>query len=178
MIITTLGRPGSGKTTASKRLARLLELNYVGAGDVARELAETDDETRLELAAGRIAPPGKMRAAMLDKIKPYTILDGYPRYMEQLADLYYQARPSSTSLINIVFLCGPNEAASRLWKRGRSDDTTTQIHQRLENYRLQTLPVVNYLITNHTDSTVTVPQQNTALDSANVAYNYIKDNWA
>lgn len=181
MIISTLGLPGSGKTTASKIIAERLGLKYIGAGDVARTLAMRDEETRIELDNGRIAPPVKMREAMLAAIEPNSILDGYPRYMEQLADLYYQVSQfhhlERQTLINIVFLCDPTHARDRLLVRGRGDDQEKQIYQRIENYRTGTLPVVNYLGVNYTDTTVFVPEQRCAHDAAKVALDYIQDNW-
>jgi adenylate kinase family enzyme len=177
MIIATLGLPGSGKTSASKILAKALAFRYVGAGDIARKLAETDEETKQELDQGKIAPPGKMREAMIHEFQPNTILDGYPRYWEQLADLYYYTRQRKPMLIYVAFQCRPEEAFRRLTNRNRSDDTMSQINQRVANYRNLTLPVLSYLMMNHEDSVVTIPQQHSARDAAEMAYDYIQDQW-
>lgn len=177
MIISTLGLPGSGKTTASKYIANRLGMAYVCAGDISRALAETDPDVAHELAHGRITPRAKMREAMLDSLRPQTVLDGYPRYWEQLADLYYAARPHMDCLISVVFLCDPANAIERLRKRGRDDDSDNNIFQRIENYRQQTLPVVNYLATNKMDHTIFVPEQTCAHDAAEFAIKFIKDNW-
>jgi adenylate kinase family enzyme len=177
MIISTLGLPGSGKTSASTYLAELLAYNYVGAGDVARKLAETDEETAFELSMGRIAPPTKMREAMIEKFQPATVLDGYPRYWEQLADLYYFTRRRAMPLIFVAFQCELAEAVRRLEKRARADDTRYQIGVRVDTYRNQTLPVLSYLMQNHGDNVVNIPQQAGPRDAAIMAYNYINDQW-
>lgn len=143
MLIFTLGPPGSGKTTASKLLAEQLTLQYVGAGDVARKLAETDEETRDLLARGQMAARGKMNLAMSEVIRrPGKVVDGYPRYMEQLADLY---RVVSVRPIFIAFGASNHVLINRLEGRGRSDDTFANINNRLSNYFAETEPVIDYL---------------------------------
>lgn len=181
-IITTYGMPGSGKTSATTILTQMLnkyddnpEFVYVGAGDVARKLAETDEETRIELAAGRIAPPSKMRRAILDSVDYYnTILDGYPRYWQQLADLFYEF--GNYDITHVVFGCKPDIAVQRLRKRQRADDTDYQIGNRMQTYREETLPVISYLMMNYPDRVVNIPQTDSPYDSAKLAFNYLTEN--
>jgi adenylate kinase family enzyme len=180
MIIGTIGRPGSGKTTAGKIIASRLGLAYVGAGDVARKLAETDDETAAELAAGRIAPPRKMKEAMEKEIRDEVLLDGFPRYMEQLTDIYRIANDHRLGMpkepiLFVWFDVSPEQAMSRLLKRARTDDQKEQIIQRLSNFRIQTRPVIEYLLDRVPDQVVFVPEVFSPAEAATVALNYIKD---
>lgn len=182
MLIGTLGRPGSGKTTAGKIIAARLGLDYVGAGDVARKLAETDEETAAELAAGRIAPPAKMRLAMEAEIRDETLLDGFPRYLEQLADIYRIAThggfgPPREPILFVWFDCSPEQAMSRLLKRDRSDDRPEQIIQRLSNFRIKTAPVLEYLMDRVPEQVVFVPESFSAAEAATIALNYISDQY-
>jgi cytidylate kinase len=50
MIITISGRPGSGKSTVAKQLARRLGLDHVSAGDFMREMAAERGISVLELS--------------------------------------------------------------------------------------------------------------------------------
>jgi len=89
VIVVFLGIPGSGKGTQAKRLAKLLDVPYVGTGDILRDNVAkktplgvkvsqimkngelVDDETIIELIKSEI------------KDKPSFILDGFPRTVAQ-----------------------------------------------------------------------------------------------
>lgn len=144
MIVAITGMPGSGKSTLSERLAEIIPAERIVAGDVARKLAEIDGETRIALENGKLAPRQKMNDAMMRRIQNDTILDGYPRYMEQLTDLMYGGWKRYLGFIHLVLPQGVAER--RLLDRGRSDDTRENIHQRSYTYRRETSPVVEYTI--------------------------------
>jgi CMP/dCMP kinase len=50
MIITISGRPGSGKSTVSKLVAKKLSLKHYSIGDFMRQIAESKNMTLLELS--------------------------------------------------------------------------------------------------------------------------------
>ena len=51
MIVTISGKPGSGKSTAGRRLARLLDMDHKSAGDFMRDMAAERKISVLELSA-------------------------------------------------------------------------------------------------------------------------------
>lgn len=146
MIISVLGRPGSGKTTLAKILAARSGYGLITGGDVARELARTDDEVREALDAGLIAPKEKMNEAMAKKIEPYNIFDGYPRYEGQLWQLQARARTYRTSPLFIYLACSESTANSRLLLRRRSDDNAEAMRQRQMFFETETLRMINTCI--------------------------------
>jgi adenylate kinase family enzyme len=147
MIVSILGMPGAGKTSLAKKLATRFNMTHVSAGDVARQMAETDPEVKAALDAGKLAPRGKMNVAM-DKIVQSSdhhrvVLDGYPRYPRQLAPLLRK-----TDTIYIIVGCTQAESMERLLKRGRSDDQLKQIDSRLGTFWDETEPMFDGLLEN------------------------------
>ena len=73
------------------------------------------------------------------------ILDGFPRNVSQagfLAELLQKLEQNGVSVINLEV---PDEVlVSRLLDRGRQDDTEQVIRRRLEVYREQTLPLIDF----------------------------------
>lgn len=149
-MIVILGRPGAGKTTLGKNLAERWSTKHVAAGDVARELAKTDPEVAAELEAGRVAPRDKMNEAMfkfiIENRGEGIILDGFPRYIAQLLDLY----KATSGVFSVIYLTVPREVALyRLLARQRSDDTLAAINNRLDTFESETTPVIEWLSRRH-----------------------------
>jgi adenylate kinase len=141
MILCILGAPGAGKSTLASKLSTRFGFKHISAGDVARRLAETDEEVKAELADGRLAPRDKMNAEMAriidESVKNETniILDGFPRYRAQL-DLL-----GGVDALYIMLSISEEAATERLLKRARSDDKMSQIAQRHHTYREETRPL-------------------------------------
>lgn len=146
MIISVLGRPGSGKTTLAKVLASKSGYTLITAGDVARQLATEDNETREALAAGQIAPKEKMNEAMSRRIEPFIVLDGYPRYEAQLWQLQARARTHRTSPLFIYLECSEQIANGRLLVRSRSDDTIEAMANRQMFFNHDTTDMIKVCI--------------------------------
>lgn len=171
MIVFTLGMPGSGKTSVAKLVAERIPLDYVGAGDVARKLAERDEETKLALSLGCVAPPAKMRAAMMMRIDHDTIVDGYPRYLEQLVDAAFAMHRRKIDMRDVFYVyhaCEEEVAIRRLLDRRRSDDEIAQIGERVKTFRDRTMPVVQYAIENFPDQMICIPKGYDVRDSASL----------
>lgn len=111
-------------------------------GDIARALAEADEEVRDALAIGARVPPEKMDRRMIEAVwearvrtpastlptglrrRPFrdVVVDGYPRYMGQLTDVLVQG-PMHAERVQFVWLrCDPIVALKRRLARGRADD--------------------------------------------------------
>jgi adenylate kinase family enzyme len=152
IFIPIVGMPGAGKSTLTSALTQQLNRStlktaYIAAGDVARRLAETDEETRIALTAGDFAPRDKMNEAMIAEIEDaksgqydHIILDGYPRYMRQFAQMT-EAVPLSQILV-LYLGCNDGMAKMRLTLRGRGDDDSATINERLDGFWRETWPLI------------------------------------
>ena len=85
-------------------------------------------EVKAHIAAGRLAPDELVTQAVLPALgdRDGYVLDGYPRTLAQAEGLDFDA---------VVFLDVPeDEVQRRLLARGRADDTTDVIAERLREY--------------------------------------------
>jgi adenylate kinase len=110
MRIVLLGLPGSGKGTQAHILSEMLNIPFLGAGDLLRHEVSAGTE-----AGKRIAP--KMKAgglpadddvteivlSNLDKCKAF-VLDGYPRSLSQAESLDAYLKDKEISLNAVVYL--------------------------------------------------------------------------
>ena len=132
-IIILLGRPGSGKGTQAKLLAKKFGLEYIGSGDLLRVRKKEKNFTGLKInrimtAGERIATPVIFKLWM-DELEEFKfkkkakfkgfVLDGSPRtlheaeMLEQALDWYEWGDNVKVILINI----SSKEAIQRLTKR-------------------------------------------------------------
>lgn len=146
--IVLIGITGSGKTTVGKRVAEDLGLAYIGSGDIARELSESDRATELALQSGAMAPEQAMRAAVRTRLEQADLalgawlLDGFPRTVAQLVCLMQW----TAHLPTFIYLeTEPWTAIERLVARGRPDDNPDAIARKLESFEVKTQPVLNTL---------------------------------
>lgn len=147
--VCLLGMAGSGKTTLADGLRREIgNAVVVAAGDLARQMAETDPETKLALSSGTMAPREKMRTKMNDTITefvrakfPLLIFDGYPRYKEQLNDLIAIIPMHNICIIHVS--CDDETAKGRLHNRRRLDDTDDAIKARIRGFWHETWDVIS-----------------------------------
>jgi adenylate kinase family enzyme len=144
MLLCIIGAPGSGKTTLSHSLATRYGFKHVSAGNVARQLAESDPEVAAALAVGELAPRQKMNTAMAAIIEDAQgnnlVIDGFPRYEEQLAVL------KGKDVKHIIVGASFDECRERLAKRARYDDTPENVQKRLDTYATETEPVISALL--------------------------------
>lgn len=153
-LISVLGLPGAGKTTLTKTLSQHLSAKMVTAGDVARQLSMVDPEVENALSQGQLAPRSKMNAAMratldelLNQRTGNVIVDGYPRYMEQLADLWLIAKSADAFAVFVVLSSTKELSKARLLQRARSDDTEAAIENRIDTFYEETSEVIKWLNT-------------------------------
>lgn len=142
-VIAIVGMPGSGKSTLATTLAEMFNVTAISGGDVARRIAETNKEVADALERGEFAPKELMNAEMR-KIVGRAILDdapiileGYPRYQEQMDDLL---RVTDGRVGFVLIGCNDDTARKRLFTRMRSDDTHEAIDARILNYWAETYP--------------------------------------
>ena len=154
MRVVLLGPPGAGKGTQAVKLAEKLGVPQISTGDLFRCNIEKGTELGLEakryLDAGDLVP-SELTNALVDKrldepdAADGFILDGYPRSVDQAEALTRMLKARGTSLDAVLELrvC-EEELFKRLKDRGRADDTEEVIHNRMNVYRDETAPLLEY----------------------------------
>lgn len=156
--IALFGPPGAGKGTQSEFLTRKYNLFYISTGDLLRK--EMAARTRLGLEAQSIiATGGLVSDEIIVQIIEKTItdnpgsngflFDGFPRTYIQAYILEGLMLKLHTALNCLISLQVPEEeSVRRLLNRGmtsgRSDDNEAVIRNRLKEYNLKTLPVLQF----------------------------------
>lgn len=148
MIAILLGAAGAGKSKQSQMLRQREHVVWLSAGELLR--SENDSELDEVMRRGDLIDDDlvnglfKRELAKIDPAK-VVVLDGFPRHMSQAAWLVDYAATSSHRLAIVVHLRIPEEISrQRLKARARDDDNEAGIEQRLEDYRLNIHPVIEY----------------------------------
>jgi adenylate kinase len=149
-----LGPPGSGKGTQAQILAEQLNIPHISTGEILRQAMI--EQTPLGIKAqsyvnsGELVPDQLVQDLVKERLsQPDTksgwILDGFPRkvtqavFLEELLEKLYQGGEG------VVNLDAPDDVVvTRLLSRGRKDDTEEVIRRRLEVYRTETAPLIDY----------------------------------
>ncbi len=154
-----LGPPGAGKGTQAKKLAEFLHIPHISTGDILRQAIK--DQTPLGLKAQVYMDKGELVTDQLveDLVKERLnqadtqngwILDGFPRKVTQAAFLEELLTTIGQGGEKVVNLDAPDETViSRLLGRGRKDDSEDVIRHRLEVYREETAPLIDYYGDHH-----------------------------
>ena len=149
-----LGPPGAGKGTQAKILAEFLQIPHISTGDILRHAIQEKTDLGIQAQAymdkGELVPDKLVEDMVEERLKKSDaksgwILDGFPRKVTQaefLAKLLENLGQGGEKVVN---LDAPDETVvSRLLGRGRKDDTQEVIRRRLEVYRDDTAPLINY----------------------------------
>jgi adenylate kinase len=152
--VVLLGPPGAGKGTQAVKLAEKLELPHLSTGDLFRENIGNGTELGLKaksyLDAGDLVPSEltnelvDVRLSNSDTDAGF-ILDGYPRSVQQAQALHDMLDRRGIELDTVLELRVPEDALfERLKARGRADDTDDVIRNRMNVYRDETAPLIEY----------------------------------
>lgn len=149
-----LGPPGSGKGTQAERLANLYQIPHISTGDLLREAVANETElgkkAKEYMDSGNLVPDETILGMVRDRLdqpdaKAGWILDGFPRSVSQAEFLDKLLQEISQELDIAINLDVPDDiVVSRMLGRGRADDNEETIRRRLEVYREQTAPTIDY----------------------------------
>ncbi len=149
-----LGPPGAGKGTQAAVLSEGFDVPHISTGDILRSAVAAKTELGQKAAsymdAGELVPDDLIldlirgRLNQKDASKGW-ILDGFPRNVSQadfLDKLLADIEQPCECVLNLEV---PDDIlVTRLLARGRNDDTEAVIRNRLEVYRQQTEPLIEF----------------------------------
>lgn len=160
--IVIFGAPGSGKGTQSEKIIAGYGLNHISTGDVLRsEISRQTDLGKVAdsyISKGQLVPDQliiDILESVLDSQKESkgVIFDGFPRTTPQAIALKEMLEKRGTGISAVIALeVEEAELIERLLERGkvsgRSDDNLETIQKRLDVYRNQTSPLIDYYKSN------------------------------
>ena len=150
--ILFLGAPGAGKGTQAELLCQTNSYSHLSTGELLRKEIEMksilgrqvkDIMNRGELVSDELVL--KIVRQNLDKNNKGWILDGYPRNLSQANSLNKVLNEINQPLEMVFYLDIPEEVLiKRLLLRGRKDDTEETIRTRVDIYKKNTEPLIQY----------------------------------
>lgn len=156
MNLIILGPQGSGKGTQATKIAEKYGLTNISSGKFLREFAKGNSE-KAKLIADLLTTGGLLPFdTVLEVIEPHIlgakhgfILDGSPRDLMQAEYMDWYLGKHNIQIDKVILLNIPREVSlDRLAKRAkienRTDDTPEAIHERLDIYDHETVPVINH----------------------------------
>ena len=149
MRIIMLGGPGSGKSTYTEYLIKHFNITHIYPGGMLRKEVEKGSEIGQQVKSiidrGEFVPNQIVLDLITKKVDQSPqgyVLDGWPRYMQQVEDM----EKAEIGYDYAVFLdVSREEVMRRLLARGRADDTEEIIGNRIELYKKETGPVIEYM---------------------------------
>jgi len=156
--IVIFGPPGCGKGTQSAKLIDKYNLVHLSTGDVIRREIKSGSEFGQQLKGivekGELVPYEliiKILESALAQNKGANgfIFDGFPRTIAQAKDLDTILANDDQAVTMVVSLCiHDDKVVERLLNRakieGRKDDTENVIKNRLQVYKEQTCPLIDF----------------------------------
>jgi len=160
--IVLLGPPGSGKGTQSKFLVEKFGFIQISTGDLLRDQVQQKDSSMGKeiseiMKNGELVPDEIVIKLIIEKITIYKekniIFDGFPRNINQAKVLDESLEKISVLLDKAVFIDVDYEILkeriiSRINESNdenkRSDDNVQTLVKRIDVYKKNTLPIVEY----------------------------------
>lgn len=147
-MIIFFGPPGAGKSVQGQILAIRNGWRWLSTGQLLRDTQDpaivammqtgqlVDSETVNKIVSGALEE---------SKSLEHVILDGFPRQLSQAQWLVDYKTDHGHEISLVVFLTLPrDEIVKRLALRGRTDDTTESIDERLDIYSDEVNPILQY----------------------------------
>jgi adenylate kinase len=160
MRVILMGPPGVGKGTQAQKLGDHWQVPHISSGDMLREMVQEGAPVGLEaksfMDVGELVPDAviirlvKARLQKPDAQKGF-ILDGFPRTVDQADSLGRVLEEMGKGLQHVLQLDASDAVVLHriLGRRNpdgslRADDHEETVRTRLEVYRQQTAPLVDY----------------------------------
>jgi adenylate kinase len=158
MDILLLGPPGAGKGTQGALLAEFLGVPKFATGDLLRDAVARETPLGLKakavMEAGHLVSDDIILGIIRDELaRPEAaggvVFDGVVRTIPQAEGMARLLGGRDRRIDHVLFFeVDDEEIATRLAKRlgieGRADDDPTAVRRRLEAYRVQTAPVLDW----------------------------------
>jgi adenylate kinase len=158
MFILLLGPPGAGKGTQGALLAKALDLPKFATGDLLRDAVSRETplglEARSVMEAGELVGDTLILGLIGDELakptaKDGVIFDGVVRTIPQAEGMAALLAEQGVAMDHVLFLeIADQDILDRLEHRrtaeGRADDDPVAVARRLEAYREQTAPVLDW----------------------------------
>lgn len=148
-MIIFFGPAGAGKSVQGQILAARHGWRWLSSGQLLRD--SKDPEIMEKMRTGELVNTEQTNAVIAEALKraddiDRVILDGFPRKLEQAEWLISTEGSHERSIGLAIVLEVPRaELEKRLKVRGRVDDTTDIIEDRLNIYRKEIYPILTYL---------------------------------
>ena len=154
MRIVLIGPPGAGKGTQAALLSEKLGVPHISTGDLFRanisENTELGQTAKSYIDAGNLVPSSVTNDMVAERIGEGDaaegfLLDGYPRSVEK-ADALSELLAKNDLTIDAVleFAIDDDTVVERMLARGRADDNEEVIRHRMDVYRSETAPLLDY----------------------------------
>jgi len=154
MRLILLGTPGVGKGTQALELSECLHILHISTGELLR--VEMENKTPIGMKIDKFMNAGELvpdtiiidmlekRLEEPDSRKGF-VLDGFPRNLNQADYLKSSLERLQTPLDRVINIEVPIDTVlNRLLQRNRADDTPETIKYRLEIYKQETIPLIDY----------------------------------
>lgn len=149
-VIILFGKPGSGKDTQMKLLAKSLHCDTIAMGSIIRQrIDELPENQKEKMKKGNFINPELATKLFLEELESRNgeviISDGFPRTIEQ-AKIFEQR---TDDYVTVYLDITDEEAMHRIIKRAeiehRPDDSKEAVERRLKLYKESTEPVISIL---------------------------------
>ena len=154
MRLVLVGPPGAGKGTQAAVLSEKLGVPHISTGELFRahvgQQTDLGREAKRYLDAGELVPDAVTNEMVRERLaepdaRDGFLLDGFPRNNAQAKVLDKTLAENDTELDAVLEFVVPEDVVvERLLARGRSDDTEDVIRRRLQVYRSDTAPLLDY----------------------------------
>lgn len=158
MRLVLLGPPGAGKGTQGRRLSAEFGWPLISTGDILRRAVAAKTalgiQAQHQMNQGLLVGDDVMIGLVRERtLEPDThggyILDGFPRTVPQAAALDAMLAERGQQLDAVVSLTVSEDAilerlAARKSQESRADDDEDTVRRRIEVYREQTEPLIDY----------------------------------
>jgi adenylate kinase len=147
-MVIFFGPPGSGKSVQGQILAARHGWRWLSTGQLLRQTSNV--EVIAEMRKGKLISDDLVNRVFEDALHrakgmAHIIIDGYPRHVDQAKWLLGQMPKHDRKVSAVIVLdVDDDEILRRLELRGRLDDAPEIVRTRLQDYRVQTQPVIEY----------------------------------